>query len=59
MDPRVGVVMGSDSDLGVMTGAVEALDEFGIAHEVRVVSAHRDAEGMLATAARPPHADST
>jgi 5-(carboxyamino)imidazole ribonucleotide mutase len=48
MDPRVGVVMGSDSDLGVMTGAVEALDEFGIAHEVRVVSAHRDAEGMLA-----------
>jgi 5-(carboxyamino)imidazole ribonucleotide mutase len=46
--PRVGIVMGSDSDLPVMRGAAEALDGFGVAHEVRVVSAHRDAEGMLA-----------
>ena len=45
---RVGVVMGSDSDLPVMRGAAEALAEFAIPHEVRVVSAHRDAEGMLA-----------
>ena len=46
--PRVGVVMGSDSDLPTMRGAAEELDAFGVAHEVRVVSAHRDAEGMLA-----------
>jgi 5-(carboxyamino)imidazole ribonucleotide mutase len=46
--PRVGVVMGSDSDLGVMQGAVEALTRFGVEHEVHVVSAHRDPERMLA-----------
>jgi 5-(carboxyamino)imidazole ribonucleotide mutase len=37
----VGVVMGSRSDYAVMRGTVEVLKEFGIAHEVRVVSAHR------------------
>jgi 5-(carboxyamino)imidazole ribonucleotide mutase len=37
----VGVIMGSDSDLAVMQPAVDVLAEFGIAHEVRVVSAHR------------------
>jgi 5-(carboxyamino)imidazole ribonucleotide mutase len=46
--PRVGVVMGSDSDLPTMRGAADELESFGIAHEVRVVSAHRDADGMLA-----------
>lgn len=45
---RVGIVMGSDSDLPTMEGAVEALERFGVAHEVHVVSAHRDAERMLA-----------
>jgi 5-(carboxyamino)imidazole ribonucleotide mutase len=40
-DVLVGVVMGSRSDYSVMRGAVEVLKEFGIAHEVRVVSAHR------------------
>jgi 5-(carboxyamino)imidazole ribonucleotide mutase len=39
--PLVGVVMGSKSDLAVMESAVEMLREFGVAHEVRVVSAHR------------------
>lgn len=39
--PRVGVVMGSDSDWKVMQHAVEMLKEFGVAHEARVVSAHR------------------
>jgi 5-(carboxyamino)imidazole ribonucleotide mutase len=39
--PLVGVVMGSKSDLAVMETAVEILREFGVAHEVRVVSAHR------------------
>ena len=39
--PLVGVIMGSDSDFDVLSGAAEALAEFGVAHEVRVVSAHR------------------
>ncbi len=39
--------MGSDSDLETMRPAVDALEEFGIAYEVRVVSAHRDPHGML------------
>lgn len=38
---RVGIVMGSDSDLGIMKGAAEALDKFGIGYEMRVLSAHR------------------
>jgi 5-(carboxyamino)imidazole ribonucleotide mutase len=42
----VGVIMGSDSDLPVMQGAVDALTEFGVAHEVRVVSAHRTPDVM-------------
>ncbi len=44
----VAVVMGSDSDWSVMSDAATALGEFGIAHEVRVVSAHRSAEKMIA-----------
>jgi 5-(carboxyamino)imidazole ribonucleotide mutase len=47
MDIRVGIVMGSDSDLPVMRDAATVCEEFGIAHEVRVVSAHRDPQGML------------
>lgn len=39
--PRVGVIMGSDSDWTVMQEAAQALAEFDIPHEVRVVSAHR------------------
>ena len=46
--PLVAVVMGSSSDLPVMQGAVDVLGEFGIAHEVRVVSAHRTPRDMLA-----------
>ncbi|HEX4577920.1 MAG TPA: 5-(carboxyamino)imidazole ribonucleotide mutase, partial [Edaphobacter sp.] len=37
----VGVVMGSRNDYAVMRGAIDVLKEFGVAHEVRVVSAHR------------------
>jgi 5-(carboxyamino)imidazole ribonucleotide mutase len=44
---RVAVIMGSDSDWPVMRAAAEALDEFGVAYEVRVVSAHRTPEAML------------
>jgi len=39
--PLVGVVMGSRNDYAVMRNAVEMLREFGVPHEVRVVSAHR------------------
>ncbi len=39
--PLVGIVMGSDSDWPVMQAASEVLDEFGVPHEVDVVSAHR------------------
>ncbi|MDZ4826510.1 MAG: 5-(carboxyamino)imidazole ribonucleotide mutase [Actinomycetota bacterium] len=42
----VGVIMGSDSDLGVMQGAIDVLDEFDVAHEVRIVSAHRTPDVM-------------
>ena len=46
--PVVAVVMGSDSDWSVMTNASAALSEFGVAHEVEVVSAHRTPEKMIA-----------
>jgi 5-(carboxyamino)imidazole ribonucleotide mutase len=46
--PRVGIVMGSDSDWPVMKLAGEALDEFDISHEADVVSAHRMPDEMLA-----------
>ena len=45
--PRVGVVMGSDSDWRVMSDASQALTDFGIAHEVEVVSAHRTPDKLM------------
>ena len=45
--PRVGVIMGSDSDWPVMEAAVVALAEFDVTFEVGVVSAHRTPERML------------
>ena len=47
MQPLVGVIMGSKSDLDTMRGAVEILDRFHITHEVKVVSAHRTPEAMV------------
>src|SRR6187200_1810843 len=41
MNPQIGIIMGSDSDLNIMQAAAEILKEFGIAYEVTVVSAHR------------------
>ena len=41
MNPLVGIIMGSDSDLPVMQAASDILKQFDIAHEVTVVSAHR------------------
>ena len=46
--PLVGIVMGSDSDWPTMEPAAEALEEFGIAYEADVVSAHRMPEDMVA-----------
>ncbi len=46
-EPLVGVVMGSDSDWSVMQAAAEALAEFAVAYEVRVLSAHRTPQAML------------
>jgi 5-(carboxyamino)imidazole ribonucleotide mutase len=46
--PVVAVVMGSSSDLPVMQGALDVLTEFGVPHEVRVVSAHRTPRDMIA-----------
>jgi 5-(carboxyamino)imidazole ribonucleotide mutase len=46
--PVVAVVMGSSSDLGVMQDAVDILERFGVPHEVRVVSAHRTPDDMIA-----------
>jgi 5-(carboxyamino)imidazole ribonucleotide mutase len=48
--PLVGVIMGSDSDLPVMKAAADVLNEFGVNHEVRIISAHRTPEEMLAYA---------
>jgi 5-(carboxyamino)imidazole ribonucleotide mutase len=42
----VGIIMGSDSDYDVMSAAADALREFDVPHEVRVVSAHRTPLGM-------------
>ena len=47
IDPcRVGIIMGSRSDFPTMEHAARRLDEFGVAHECRVVSAHRTPEWL-------------
>ncbi len=48
--PLVGVIMGSSSDWDTMQHATQILDEFGVSHEVRVVSAHRMPDDMFAYA---------
>ena len=48
--PRIGVVMGSSSDYHVLEPAIALLEEFGVPHEVRVVSAHRTPDAMFAYA---------
>ena len=44
---KVGIIMGSKSDLSVMKEAIEILNEFGIENEVEIVSAHRTPEKMM------------
>lgn len=46
-NPIVGIIMGSKSDLPTMQAAADILSEFGVAHEVKVVSAHRTPEAMV------------
>ena len=45
--PQIGIIMGSDSDLPTMQGAIAICDEFGVPHEVAIVSAHRTPERMM------------
>ncbi len=40
--PKVGIVMGSDSDMPVMSKAAAVLDRFGVEYEMRIISAHRE-----------------
>ncbi|XP_057470699.1 phosphoribosylaminoimidazole carboxylase, chloroplastic-like isoform X2 [Actinidia eriantha] len=48
--PRVGIIMGSDSDLPIMKDAARILDMFGVPYELRIVSAHRTPEMMFSYA---------
>jgi 5-(carboxyamino)imidazole ribonucleotide mutase len=45
--PLVGIIMGSDSDLPTMQGAIAACAEFGVRYEVAIVSAHRTPDRMV------------
>lgn len=47
MKPVVGIIMGSDSDLPVMSNAAKILNELGIAYELTIVSAHRTPERLF------------
>lgn len=49
-EPKVGVVMGSQSDWPTMRGAADILSALGVPHEVRIVSAHRTPDRMFAYA---------
>ena len=46
-DPKIGVIMGSQSDWETMRHCAETLDALAIAHEVRIVSAHRTPQRMV------------
>lgn len=48
--PLVAIVMGSQSDWATMARAAEVLDKLGVAHDVRIVSAHRTPERLYAFA---------
>jgi len=45
--PLVGIIMGSDSDLPVMSAAADICEKFGIAYEVSIVSAHRTVDRLI------------
>ncbi len=48
--PKIGIIMGSKSDLNVMQDAADVLKELGVAYEITVVSAHRTPERMFSYA---------
>ena len=50
MNAKVGIIMGSDSDLPVMRAAANVLDELGVAFEIDIVSAHRTPDRLYAYA---------
>ena len=52
---KVGIIMGSKSDLPVMQDAIDILNEFGIESEVNIVSAHRTPEKMFKYASDAAH----
>jgi 5-(carboxyamino)imidazole ribonucleotide mutase len=47
LNPVVGVILGSKSDLPLMESCVRVLDELGLTHEVKVCSAHRNPRGVM------------
>ncbi len=47
VEPRVGIIMGSDSDLPVMRGAAQIIEDFSVPLEVTIVSAHRTPERLF------------
>jgi phosphoribosylaminoimidazole carboxylase PurE protein len=47
MNPAVGIIMGSKSDLETMEQAAKVLEEFGVSYEIKVVSAHRTPDAMV------------
>ena len=51
---KVGIVMGSDSDMGVMQSAADVLKDFGVAFEITVASAHRSPERAAVWASTAP-----
>ena len=54
--PRVGIIMGSKSDMDVMDGAASVLRDAGVPHEVRVMSAHREPGAGRRVLPQRPHA---
>lgn len=54
-DVLVGIIMGSDSDLDVMSDAAKVLEGFGVPYEVRVISAHRTPDVMDSYAMEAKH----
>ena len=51
---QVGIVMGSDSDMGVMQSAADVLRDFGVAFEITIASAHRSPQRAAAWASTAP-----
>lgn len=47
MNPSVGIIMGSKSDLNIMNQAAEVLDQLGVSYELTIVSAHRTPHRMV------------